>query len=62
MILDNNKITKCKGCNKKEISFNMFIFNNLLYCFKCSMEKLKNNCKRYWLNETNNVTINYITK
>ena len=47
MILDNNKITKCKGRNKKEISFNMFIFNNILYCFKCSMEKLKNNYKRY---------------
>lgn len=47
MILDNKKIIHCKECNKKEISFNMFIFNNFLYCFKCSMEKLKNNYKRY---------------
>jgi len=47
MILDNNKITKCKECNKKEHIKRMFIFNNVLYCFKCSMEKLKNNYKRY---------------
>ena len=47
MILDNNKITKCKECNKKEILKDMFIFSNFLYCFKCSMEKLKNNYKRY---------------
>ena len=62
IILDNKKLTACKSCNKKEVTFNMFIFNNLLYCFKCSMEKLKNNFKIYLLNEKNNVTINYITK
>ncbi len=55
MILDNKKIINCKGCNKKEISFNMFIFDNILYCFKCSMEKLKNNYKRYWLNKNNKI-------
>ena len=57
MILDNKKITKCKGCNKKEISFNMFIFDNVLYCFKCSIEKLKNSYKRYWLNKNNKLIL-----
>jgi late competence protein required for DNA uptake (superfamily II DNA/RNA helicase) len=41
MILDNNKEIYCKQCNKKEITYSMFLFSNLLYCFKCSMEKLK---------------------
>ena len=43
IISDNNKITNCKHCNTKEIIYKMFIFNNLLYCFKCSMENLKIN-------------------
>ena len=43
IILDNKKEIHCKQCNKKEITYNMYIFNNLLYCFKCSMEKLKIN-------------------
>jgi Zn finger protein HypA/HybF involved in hydrogenase expression len=47
IILDNKKEIPCKQCNEKEITYNMFIFNNLLYCFKCSMEKLKINKKRY---------------
>jgi len=47
IILDNNKITNCKQCNVKEHINRMFIFNNILYCFKCSLEKLKNNIKRY---------------
>ena len=36
-------ITNCKQCNTKEIIHKMYIFNSLLYCFKCSMEKLKIN-------------------
>jgi len=43
IILDNKEITNCKQCNTKEIIYKMYIFNNLLYCFKCSMEKLKIN-------------------
>jgi len=43
IISDNKQTTNCKHCNTKEITYNMFIFNNLLYCFKCSMEKLKIN-------------------
>lgn len=43
IISDNKEITNCKQCNKKEITYNMFIFSNLLYCFKCSMENLKIN-------------------
>jgi hypothetical protein len=35
----------------------MFIFNNLLYCFKCSMEKLKINKKRYWLTKNNKLIL-----
>ena len=62
MIIDNKEIINCKQCNTKEITFNMYIFNNLLYCFKCSMEKLKYNIKRYWLTKNNNLRFNYITK
>jgi late competence protein required for DNA uptake (superfamily II DNA/RNA helicase) len=47
MILDNKKEIHCKQCNTKQIIYKMYIFNNLLYCFKCSIEKLKNNIKRY---------------
>ena len=57
-ILDNNKITNCKHCNTKEIIYKMFIFNNLLYCFKCSMENLKINKINKninWLNKNNNI-------
>jgi len=43
MIIDNKEIINCKQCNTKEIIYEMFIFNNLLYCFKCSIEKLKIN-------------------
>jgi len=43
IISDNKEITNCKHCNAKEIIYKMFIFNNLLYCFKCSMENLKIN-------------------
>jgi len=53
MILDNKKEIHCKQCNTKQIIYKMYIFNNLLYCFKCSIEKLKNNIKRYWLNKNN---------
>jgi len=56
MILDNKSIEHCKKCNTKQVIYNMYIFNNLLYCFKCSMEKLKkNNIKRYWLIKNNNL-------
>ena len=58
IILDNKKEIHCKQCNKKEITYNMYIFNNLLYCFKCCMEKLKIN--RFnkninWLTKNNNI-------
>ena len=55
IISDNKQTTNCKHCNTKEITYNMFIFNNLLYCFKCSIERLKNNIKRYWLTKNNNI-------
>ena len=47
IVLNNNKIINCKQCNKKEHIKRMFIFSSFLYCFKCSMEKLKNNYKIY---------------
>ena len=53
MILDNKSVEHCKNCNSKQVIYNMYIFNNILYCFKCSLEKLKNNIKRYWLNKNN---------
>jgi len=53
MILDNKSVEHCKKCNSKQVIYNMYIFNNLLYCFKCSLEKLKNNIKRYWLTKNN---------
>ena len=43
MILDNKSIEHCKKCNSKQIIYNMYMFNNILYCFKCSMENLKIN-------------------
>jgi late competence protein required for DNA uptake (superfamily II DNA/RNA helicase) len=58
MILDNNKEIYCKQCNKKEITYSMFLFSNLLYCFKCSMEKLKVtkiNKNINWLTKNNNI-------
>lgn len=39
---DNKNKSKCSNCKQDNIIYNMFIFNNLLYCFKCSMNKLKN--------------------
>jgi late competence protein required for DNA uptake (superfamily II DNA/RNA helicase) len=42
MIIDNKEIINCKHCNRKEIIYKMFLFNSILYCFKCSMIKLKN--------------------
>ena len=43
MIIDNNDKKSCHICYRKEIIYKMFIFNNLLHCFHCSMEKLKIN-------------------
>ncbi len=58
MIIDNNDKKPCHICYRKEIIYKMFIFNNLLHCFHCSMEKLKSN--KYnknitWLIKNNNI-------
>ena len=45
IIFDNKNKSKCNTCKQDNIIYNMFIFNNLLYCFKCSMDKLKNKRK-----------------
>ncbi len=42
MLITNNKNKiNCVTCNKKDIVYNMYIFNNRLHCFKCSMNRLK---------------------
>ena len=42
MLITNNKDKiNCVTCNKKDIIYKMYIFNNRLHCFKCSIEKLK---------------------
>ena len=42
MLITNNKDKiNCVICNKKYIIYKMYIFNNRLHCFKCSIEKLK---------------------
>ena len=42
MLITNNKDKiNCVTCNKKDIVYNMYIFNNRLHCFKCSMNRLK---------------------
>ena len=58
MILDNKNVEHCKKCNSKQIIYNMYMFNNILYCFKCSMENLKINKINKninWLNKNNNL-------
>ena len=42
MLITNNKNKiNCVTCNKKDIIYKMYIFNNRLHCFKCSMNRLK---------------------
>ena len=42
MLITNNKDKiNCVTCNKKDIIYKMYIFNNRLHCFKCSMNRLK---------------------
>jgi hypothetical protein len=38
----NKIMTNCTQCKQSNIKHMMFYFNDLLYCFKCSMIKLKN--------------------
>ncbi len=40
-ILDNTIKDKCFICKRIEVIHKMFIFGKQLYCFQCSMEKLK---------------------
>ena len=51
-ILDNTIKDKCFICKRIEVIHKMFIFSKQLYCFQCSMEKLKgvnkNDYRKKW--------------
>lgn len=41
VILDTSIKDKCFMCKTEHIIHKMFIFDKQLYCFKCSMDRLK---------------------
>ena len=41
IILNNQEMTSCQHCKKKDVVHKMYIFSNYLYCFICSMDILK---------------------
>ena len=41
IILDNTEQVKCKECGKQCKASEMYMFHRFLYCFKCSIKRLK---------------------
>jgi late competence protein required for DNA uptake (superfamily II DNA/RNA helicase) len=41
IVLDNKELVHCQDCKTKEVTYKMYIIDNFLYCFKCSMSILK---------------------
>ena len=52
LIIDNTIKDKCFICKRIEVIHKMFIFSKQLYCFQCSIEKLKgvykNDYRKKW--------------
>ena len=41
IILDNTVNAKCNECGKECRASEMYMFHKFLYCFKCSIKRLK---------------------